>query len=92
MITIDIRETPVGEGGGHRADHQAGQGFELGTTMRALMKGQRVDEARVAEIGLSLDTIKDVVERMKRAEVRRHLLRHGSLDDARQAHELRPAS
>ncbi len=32
------------------------------------MKNQPVDEARVAEIGLSLDTIKDVVARMKRAK------------------------
>ena len=38
------------------------------TTMRALMKNQPVDEARVAEIGLSLDTIKDIVDRMKRAK------------------------
>jgi formylmethanofuran dehydrogenase subunit B len=36
--------------------------------MRALMKDQPVDEARVAEIGLSLDTIKDIVARMKRAK------------------------
>ena len=36
--------------------------------MRALMKNQPVDEARVAEIGLSLDTIKDIVARMKRAK------------------------
>jgi formylmethanofuran dehydrogenase subunit B len=32
------------------------------------MKGQPVDEERVKEIGLSLDTIKDLVERMKRAK------------------------
>ena len=57
--------------------------------MRALMKGQPVDEARVAEIGLSLDTIKDLVDADEAREVRRHLLRHGSLDDPRQAHELR---
>ena len=36
--------------------------------MRALMKGQPVDEARVAEIGLSLETIQDIVDRMKRAK------------------------
>ena len=36
--------------------------------MRALMKGQPVDEARAAEIGLSLETIKDLVDRMKRAK------------------------
>lgn len=68
MITIDIRETPSARAADIALIIKPGKDFELGTTLRALMKGQPVDEARVAEIGLSLDTIKDLVDRMKRAK------------------------
>jgi formylmethanofuran dehydrogenase subunit B len=68
MITIDIRETPSARAADIALIIKSGKDFELGTTMRALMKGQPVDEERVAEIGLSLDTITDLVERMKRAK------------------------
>ena len=68
MITIDIRETPSAKAADIALIIKPGKDFELCTTMRALMKNQPVDEARVAEIGLSLDTIKDIVARMKRAK------------------------
>src|SRR4029453_9332101 len=68
MITIDIRETPSAKAADIALIIKSGKDFELGTTMRALMKGQPVDEERVKEIGLLLDTIKDLVERMKRAK------------------------
>jgi formylmethanofuran dehydrogenase subunit B len=68
MITIDIRETPSARAADIALIIKPGKDFELATTIRALMKGQPVDEARVAEIGLPLETIKDLVERMKRAK------------------------
>jgi formylmethanofuran dehydrogenase subunit B len=68
MVTIDIRETPSAKAADIALIIKPGKDFELCTTMRALMKNQPVDEARVAEIGLSLETIKDIVARMKRAK------------------------
>ena len=68
MITIDIRETPSARAADIPLIIKPGKDFELATTMRALIKGQPVDAARVAEIGLSLDTITDLVNRMKRAK------------------------
>ena len=68
MITIDIRETPSARAADIALIIKPGKDFELATTIRALMKGQPVDEARVADIGLPLATIKDLVERMKRAK------------------------
>ena len=68
MVTVDIRETPSAKAADIALIIKPGKDFELCTTMRALMKGQPVDEARAAEIGLSLDTIKDIVARMKRAK------------------------
>ena len=68
MVTIDIRETPSAKAADISLDIKPGKDFELGTTLRALMKGQPVDKDRVAEIGLSLETIQDIVDRMKRAK------------------------
>ena len=68
MVTVDIRETPSARAADIPLIIRPGKDFELLTTMRALMKGQPVDEARVAEIGLPLATIRDLVDRMKRAK------------------------
>jgi formylmethanofuran dehydrogenase subunit B len=68
MVTIDIRETPSARAADIPLIIKPGKDFELGTTIRALLKNQPVSEAQAAEIGLSLDTIKDLVARMKRAK------------------------
>src|SRR5262249_121540 len=41
--------------------------FEVITTLRALIKGQRVDAHLVAETGLALEQLQDLAERMKKA-------------------------
>ena len=48
MVTIDIRETPSAKAADIALIIKPGKDFELCTTMRALMKNQPVDEARVA--------------------------------------------
>src|SRR5438067_4613318 len=44
-----------------------GKDFEVATTLRALVKGQPVDPTLVAETGLTLEQLQDVVGRMKAA-------------------------
>ena len=44
-----------------------GKDFEVITTLRALVKGQPVDRERVAETGLTVEQLQDLVDRMKRA-------------------------
>ena len=68
MVSIDIRDTPTGKAADIALRIKPGTDFELGTVLRALMKGQPVDPERVAEIGLSMETIQDLVDRMKRAK------------------------
>jgi len=67
MVNIDIRETPTSKAADIFLQIKPGKDFELGTVLRALMKGQPVDEERAAEIGLSMDVLRDLVARMKRA-------------------------
>ena len=68
MVLVDIRETTSAQGSGHLPADSARQRLRAGTTLRALIKGQPVDPERVAETGLSLETIQDLVDRMKRAK------------------------
>ena len=93
MVLVDIRETPSAQGRRHLPADPARQGLRgRRPTLRALIKGQPVDDARVAETGLTVEQLQDLVDRMKRAKFGVHLLRHGPVDDARQAHELGRAS
>ena len=89
MVLVDIRETPSAKAADIFLQIRPGKDFEVITTLRALVKGQPVDRERVAETGLTLEQLQDLVDRMKRAKFGVHLLRHGPVDDARQAHELR---
>ena len=68
MVLVDIRETPTAKAADIFLQIKPGKDFELATTLRALMKGQRVDEARASEIGVPLDKLRDLVDRMKRAK------------------------
>jgi formylmethanofuran dehydrogenase subunit B len=67
MVLVDIRETPSARAADIFLQIRPGKDFEVLTTLRAVLKKQRVDEAAVAETGLTLDQIKDLVERMTRA-------------------------
>jgi formylmethanofuran dehydrogenase subunit B len=67
MVLVDIRETPSARAADIFLQIRPGRDFELLTTLRALIKKQRVDEASVTDTGLTLEQIRDLAERMKRA-------------------------
>jgi formylmethanofuran dehydrogenase subunit B len=68
MVLVDIRETPSAKAADIFLQIRPGKDFEVLTTLRALAKGQRVDEAIVAESGLKLEQLTDLVDRMKKAK------------------------
>jgi len=65
MVLVDIRETPSAKAADIFLQIRPGKDFELVTALRALVKGQRVDAARVAETGLTMEQLHDLVDRMK---------------------------
>src|SRR5258705_29743 len=67
MVLVDVRETPSVRYADIFLQVRPGKDFEMVTTLRALLKNRPVDEARVAETGLTLEQLRDFVERMKRA-------------------------
>jgi len=67
MVLVDIRETPSAKAADIFLQIRPGKDFELATTLRALVKGQPVDPALVAETGVSVERLQDIVDRMKRA-------------------------
>src|SRR6516164_4564343 len=67
MVLVDIRETPSAKAADIFLQIRPGKDFEVATTLRALIKNQRVDRARVAETGLTLEGLQDIADRMKRA-------------------------
>ena len=67
MVLVDVRETPSVKFSDIFLQVRPGKDFEVLTALRALLKGRPVDEARVAETGLSLAVLQDLVERMKKA-------------------------
>ena len=68
MVLVDIRETPSAKAADIFLQIKPGKDFEMLTTLRALIKNQPVDRDRVAEIGLSVEKLQDIVDRMKRAK------------------------
>jgi formylmethanofuran dehydrogenase subunit B len=68
MVLVDIRETPSAKAADIFLQVRPGKDFELLTTLRALIKGQRVDPEIVAETGLKMEQLTDLVDRMKRAK------------------------
>ena len=67
MVLVDVRETLSARFADILLQVRPGKDFEVITTLRALVKDQPVDEARVAETGLSLEQLQDLVNRMKSA-------------------------
>ena len=51
MVLVDIRETPSAKAADIFLQIRPGKDFEVLTTLRALVKGQPVDDERVAETG-----------------------------------------
>jgi formylmethanofuran dehydrogenase subunit B len=67
MVLVDIRETKSVKAADIFLQIAPGKDFEVLTILRALVKGQRVDRKLLAETGLTLDELQDLVERMKGA-------------------------
>jgi formylmethanofuran dehydrogenase subunit B len=65
MVLVDIRETPSAKAADIFLQVKPGKDFEMLSILRALVKGQRVDPAAVAETGLKLEPLDDLVRRMK---------------------------
>jgi formylmethanofuran dehydrogenase subunit B len=67
MVLVDIRETPSVRAADLFIQIQPGKDFEVVTTLLALLKGRPVDADRVAETGVTVERLQDLVDRMKRA-------------------------
>jgi formylmethanofuran dehydrogenase subunit B len=67
MVLVDIRETPSARAADLFLQIQPGKDFEVVTTLLALLKGRPVDRERVAETGMTVEQLQDLVDRMKRA-------------------------
>lgn len=65
MVLIDIRETKSAGAADIFLQVRPGMDFELMTILRAMVKGQRINEEMVAETGLTLEVLQDLVHRMK---------------------------
>ena len=68
MVLVDIRETPSAKAADVFLQVRPGKDFEVLTVLRALVKGQRVNAEAVAETGLTLEQLQDLVGRMKAAK------------------------
>jgi formylmethanofuran dehydrogenase subunit B len=68
MVLVDIRETPSAKAADLFLQIRPGKDFEVLTTLRALVKDQDVNAESVAETGLSVDQLRELVGRMKRAK------------------------
>jgi len=68
MVLVDIRETKSVKASDIFLQIAPGKDFEVLTILRALVKGQRIDERQLAETGLTLEQLQDMVDRMKRAK------------------------
>jgi formylmethanofuran dehydrogenase subunit B len=67
MVLVDIRETPSAKAADIFLQIRPTKDFEVLTILRALIKEQRVDEATVAETGLTVAQLQELADRMKRA-------------------------
>lgn len=67
MVLVDIRETPSAKAADMFLQIRPGKDFELITTLRALIKNQRVNPAIVAETGVTLEQLEELVKQMKAA-------------------------
>jgi len=68
MVLVDIRETMSAKAADIFLQVRPTKDFELLSAIRALVNGQPVDPALVAETGLKMEQILDLVDRMKRAK------------------------
>ena len=90
MVLVDIRETPSAKAADIFLQVRPGKDFEVLTILRALVKGQRVDAGRGRRDRPDAGATAGPRRPDEDGEVRRAVLRHGPVDDPRQAHELAP--
>jgi formylmethanofuran dehydrogenase subunit B len=67
MVLVDIRETPSAKAADMFLQIRPGKDFELITVLRALIKNQRINQAALGEIGVSIDQLQELVGMMKAA-------------------------
>jgi formylmethanofuran dehydrogenase subunit B len=65
VVIVDVRRTPSTPVADIFLQVKPGKDFELAWAMRALVKGHSVDASIEEETGVSLETLTDLVERMK---------------------------
>jgi formylmethanofuran dehydrogenase subunit B len=68
MVLVDIRETMSAKAADIFLQVRPGKDFEMLSILRALVKGQPVSAEGVAETGLTLEQLTDLVTRMKAAK------------------------
>ena len=67
MVLVDIRETPSAKAADVFLQIRPGKDFELIGVLRAIVKGQRVNESAYAEIGVTMEQLHELVGMMKAA-------------------------
>ena len=67
MVLVDIRETPSAKAADVFLQIRPGKDFEVITALRAILKGQPVNETIVAETGLTLAQMQELIDMMKAA-------------------------
>jgi formylmethanofuran dehydrogenase subunit B len=67
MVLVDIRETPSAKAADIFLQIRPTKDFEVLTTLRALIKDQRINEETAAETGLTVEQLRDLAGRMKKA-------------------------
>ena len=68
VVLVDVRPTPSARAADIFLQVKPGKDFELLWSLRALVKGQAIDEAGLAGTGLTLAQLTDLAERMKRCK------------------------
>jgi formylmethanofuran dehydrogenase subunit B len=67
MVLVDIRETPSAKAADVFLQIRPGKDFELIEVLRAIIKGQRVNESALPEIGVKMEQLTELVGMMKAA-------------------------
>jgi formylmethanofuran dehydrogenase subunit B len=67
MVLIDVRKTRTANAANLFLQIHPGKDFEVLTSLRALIRNRTVDEDLVAETGLTVQQLRNLVDRMKRA-------------------------
>jgi len=68
MALVDIRETPSARAADIFLQIKPGRDFEALTALRAIVKGQRVDQDLVNDTGLTVAQLSDLATRMKQCK------------------------